>query len=117
MSDNSYNLHVLGSSLSDYIQYIDDSNTVEGKPVYFWVNIDDMTVPSDAGYVALINCTQITVENLALTKSFAGILLAYTTNSTITNNTLTDNYSGIALRYSNINTISDNSVKKNTFGI
>ena len=117
MSNNSYPLNVGGFSLSDYIQDIDDSNTVDGKPVYYWVSKDNMTIPSDAGYVALINCTKITVENQTLTRQHEGILLAYTTNSSIINNTLTDNYSGIALRYSTINTISDNSIVNNTFGI
>ena len=95
---------------SDKPNDIDTSNTVNGKPVYYWVNKHDMTVPSDAGFVALKNCSRITVQNLNLANNGHGILLSYTTNSKITGNILTSNQEGIAFRGSSNNEISKNTI-------
>jgi len=117
VSDNKYNFGVYGSSLLHYIHDIDDSNTVNGKPVYYWVNRRDMTVPLDAGWIALINSTRITIENLDLTNNSKGVLLAHTTNSTITGNNLASNWSGVWLWHSSNNTISGNNITNNGYGI
>jgi parallel beta-helix repeat protein len=70
-----------------------------------------MTVPLDAGYVALVNCTQITVQGLNLTNNGQGILLASTVNCTINENNVTGNGNGIWLDFSSrYNRISGNDV-------
>lgn len=51
---------------------IDPSNLVDGKPVYYWVNEHDKAVPSNAGYVVLDNCTNVTVENLSISRDPTG---------------------------------------------
>jgi len=95
-----YNLDVWGWELSDFTLDIDVSNTINGKPVYYWVSKRDQTVPSDAGYVGLINSTNITVEGLDLRNNGVGILLAYTNNSLVTNNMLTNNEWTVQLSHS-----------------
>ncbi len=116
ITDNTYNFRLYGDTLSALINDVDTSNTVDGKPIYYWVNETDRTVPSDAGYVALVNCTGITVENLNLTKNGEGVLLAYSRNSTIANNNITSNYRDIVrLVESSNNTISDNHAVKSGF--
>jgi len=112
-SNNKYNFVVYGSSLAHYIQDIDDSNTVNGKPVYYWVNKQDMAVPLDAGWIALLNCTRVTVKNLNLTNNGPGIILALTTNSTITKNNITNNWGGILLYWSSNNMVSVNNINEN----
>ena len=114
VSNNEYNFGVYGALLPDFIQDIDDSNTVNGKPVYYWVNRRDMAVPFDAGWIALINCTRITVKNLDLANNGQGVLLAYTTDSTITKNNITKNIHGIYLSGSSNNTINENNITENT---
>jgi parallel beta-helix repeat protein len=89
---------------------IDESNTIQGKHVYYWVNKNDVTVPSDAGFVALINCTRIIVENLQISRNYHGIMLFSTTNSTIRNNQIYHNYYGIWLYQSSQNLISQNNI-------
>jgi parallel beta-helix repeat protein len=117
VSNNTYNYNVVGWLMPDCIQDIDCSNTADGKPVYYWINRRDITVPLDAGYVALINCTRITVQNLTLANNFQGIFLAFTTNSTITNNDLTNNIGGIMLVNASDNTISGNLISNSFCGI
>jgi parallel beta-helix repeat protein len=81
------------------------------------VNRHGINVPLDAGYAALVNCTDIVASNLTLTSNAEGLLLAYTQNSNVTNNTLLKNYSGIRLKYSLANRISDNNITNNDRGI
>ena len=83
--------------MSHFINDIDASNTINGKPVIYWVDEQDKTVPSDAGYVALVNCRNITVQDQTLTGNSQGILLVATSNSTITRNRIADNDYGIVL--------------------
>ena len=112
-----YNFGVNGPSLSDFVNDVDASNTVDGKPVYYWVNKRDSTVPLDAGYVALVNCTGITTQNLNVTHNWEGILLVYTTNSTVMKNNVTNSGCGIYFLESSNNSICRNSITDNNNGI
>ena len=116
IADSRYNFAVSGN-LTELVNDVDTSNTVDDKPIYYWINKRDMTVPIDAGYVALINCTGITVEDLNLTRNYNGLLLAYTTNSTIAKNKITDNECGILLSESTSSSICGNNIIGNFFGI
>ena len=48
---------------------IDASNMVDGKPVYCGVNERDKIVPSEAGYILLSNCTNVTVQGISILNS------------------------------------------------
>ncbi|MCW4022231.1 MAG: right-handed parallel beta-helix repeat-containing protein [Candidatus Bathyarchaeota archaeon] len=121
LSNNTYNLWVdceTSSHMSSYISDIDDSNTINGKPITYWVNEKNKTVPVNTGYVALVNCTNITVENFVLTNNSQGILLVATNNSVITRNHLRNNHDGIAFQGSYEccfnNVITKNNITQNT---
>jgi parallel beta-helix repeat protein len=104
----------LGQDISSFVNDIDTSNTVDGKPVYYWVNQQNKAVPPDAGYVGLISCTNIQVQNLNLTGNSQGVLLVSTTYSTITKNNITNNSGyGIHLHKSSNNYISENIITNN----
>jgi len=95
---------------------VDTSNTVDGKPIYYWVNEHDRQIPPDAGFVALINSRDIVVRDLNLTRNGQGMLLKNTTLSTIENVSISDNQDGIYLEAGNTNnTITDNSILNNTY--
>jgi len=110
MSGNKWNFGVWGDSLSHFVHDIDTSNTVDGRPIYFWVNENSKYVPKDAGYVALVNSTNITVEDLNITSNEQGVLLVNTKGSIIRNVTMLGNDEGIALRMSSNNTITMNNL-------
>ena len=95
MTHNSYNFQVLGRYLSDFINYVDSSNLVDEKPIYYFVNRHDEQVPSNAGYVAAVNSTNITICDLSLSKNGQGILLAFVNGSTIRNINATSNFDGM----------------------
>jgi parallel beta-helix repeat protein len=117
MVNNTYNFFVVGVSLSDFVDDVDVSNTVNGKPVYYWINERDKAVPPDSGYVALIDCTNITVENLTLKNNGQGVLLAFTTHSTIAKNTIANNERGVWLCSSSNNSICGNNITNNSWGV
>jgi len=117
MTCNTYNFEVDGDGLGDFIHSIDASNTVDGKPIYYWVNEHDKQVPSDAGYVAVVNSTNIAVKDLNLTKNFEGVLFACAVNSSIENVNASDNHYGIYLAYSDNNVVHGNTATNNYVGI
>ena len=116
MTGNKYNFGVSGHNLQDYIHDIDVSNIVDGKPVIYWVNQANKQPPANAGYVAIVNSTKITVENLTLTKNWQAVLYAYTTNSTIKNVTVTINMDGIWLIECSSCSIYGNNISENNWG-
>jgi parallel beta-helix repeat protein len=91
----SNNTEALTISAACFDNDVDTSNTIEGKPVCYWVNRHNETVPAEAGFVVLSNCTNVTVQGLVLADQANGILLAFTTNSTITNNVIMGNGNGL----------------------
>jgi len=111
-----YNFGVEGY-MDRYVQDVDATNTVDGKPIYYWVNRRNRQIPSDAGYVAIINSTNIRAEGLDLKNNYQGILIAYSNNTIIRQNNITNNYCGIWLDsffVSSNNTIYHNNFIDNT---
>ena len=106
LNENNETIHLVFHVLSDVVHDIDASNTVDGKPVYYWVNQHNKVVPADAGFVGIINCTNITVQNLNLTNNPEGILLVSTTDSMITHNNIENSGTGLSIKNSqNVNVI------------
>jgi parallel beta-helix repeat protein len=117
-----------GAALSDFFNDIDSTNTIGGRPIVYWVNATDATVPANVGYVFLVNCLRITVQNL--NQPSTRISLVYTNQSeilgsvvnsiellssfsnTIMNNLQTESIlpSGLSLSHSD-----DNAISQNTF--
>jgi parallel beta-helix repeat protein len=98
ISGNKYNLWVdceLNVLPADFVNDIDESNTVDGKPIVYWVNQQYKIVPSNAGYVALVGCKNITVQGANIKNNSQGVLMVATNHSNITGNRLTNNYYGI----------------------
>jgi len=131
---NLYNFGVGGWELSHFVHDIDTSNKVDGKSIQYLVNKKDIVIDSswDVGYLCLVNSTNMTIKDLALTiRNWHGIKLAYTKNSRIENVTISRtsyaidfsrssnnivintnilNRNGIRLSASNDNTIINNSI-------
>ena len=116
ISGNTYNF---GISRASFNHSIDTSNLINGKPIYYLKNQTDLTINSgsfpNVGYLALINCAKITVENLNLTNNYNGLLLVETKNSTLRNNTFQNNAKGIDIINSSNNTIQSNNVTDSTW--
>lgn len=140
LKGNTYNFEVWGLTRSHFLHDIDESNKIDGKPIYYWIARKDCKIPTDAGYVGLIECSNVLINNMNLVGNGQGILLAYTNNSiiadvsisfnirgihaisssniTIRSNTIRDNVeNGILLVVSCDNMIVENNIKQNKYGI
>jgi thermitase len=94
MTNNTVNFGVQKNILENSWQTINDvdtSNTVDGKPIYYWVNAYDKAVPSNAGCVVLVQCRNITIENLDLRHNLDGIFLIETNGTIIRGNSIMAN--------------------------
>jgi parallel beta-helix repeat protein len=96
-----------------YENDLDSSNTVNGKPIYYWINAKDKMVPSDAAYIILVKCANIKIEN----TSPQGISLVSTTHSTITNVKMIGRGDGIRLLDSSSISIVDSILRDQAIGI
>jgi parallel beta-helix repeat protein len=114
MTGNTYNFDVEATSLSEYTQNIDTSNTVNGKPIYYWVNQHNKQVPSNAGYVGLVSSTNIVVKDLNLSENEQGVILAGSSSCTVTNVNTSNNEIGLILYDSGDNSIFGNTIINST---
>ena len=121
MEGNSFNFVVYGNELSHFAHQVESSNTVDGKNTYYLVNGSNLVIDSNRypniGFLALVNCTGATIQDLELSNNGQGIMMAYTTSVTIAENTLTDNLDGIWLFSCSENTVLNNNIKGNYGGI
>lgn len=115
INGNAYNFGILRSYFN---HSIDASNLINGKPIYYLKNQNDLFVNSDnfpdIGYLALVNCRNITVENLNLTNNINGLLLVESENLTIRNNIFKNNSRGIDIINSLNNTLQSNNITNST---
>jgi parallel beta-helix repeat protein len=98
LNNNRYNLCFDWELTTDFANNIDTSNLVDDKPVIYWVNEHDKVVPSNAGFVGLVDCSNITVKGLKISNNSPAILLGQTLSSQVIENQLENNSYGIVLR-------------------
>ena len=103
------------SLLDDYDQDMDTSNTIDGKPVYYLIGQNRVTVPSKAGFVAIVDSSSITVHSLDLSFS-GGVLVAASSNILLENLELDFVMDGIFVWSSSDLTIRNNRISYVEFG-
>ncbi len=71
---------VYGDTFEDFMQDIDKSNSINGKPIYYLVGEENVriTKSTELGYLALVNCRNVKVINVVLTNNEQGLLLVNT---------------------------------------
>jgi parallel beta-helix repeat protein len=88
---------------------IDTSNTVNGKPVFYWKNQNGGTIPPGAGQVILANCTNVKIENQNVSNGSVGIQLGFSNNNYIAKNSASlNNMYGIHLYFTEYNILTNN---------
>ena len=70
----------VGEDTAFFTSHSISGNTVNGKPLYYFVNETGLSVPADAGGVIAVNCDGITVVGLDVSDNSMGVELAYCSN-------------------------------------
>ncbi len=97
---------------------IDTSNTVNGRPVYYWKDVTNAVVPAGAGQVILANCANVLVENQDVSRASGGVQLGYGTSNTVRNIIANRNTIGISLAFMcSGNVVSNNICSEGDTGI
>ena len=95
-----------------------ENNTVNGKPLIYLEDKDNLVIDNQAGEIILINCRDIKIRNQNITNTDAAILV-WDSSGTITNSTIKNNYlRGIIVEAYYYNcTIYGNTIENNNGGI
>jgi parallel beta-helix repeat protein len=106
---------LLGNHVSTWNSHmIFSSNTVSGKPIYYYSDQSNMTVPAGAGQIILANCSNMTVEKQNISGRIEGMQIGHSSENVIVENTFSaNNENGIRLVSSHNNTIKNNLVQTN----
>ena len=106
---------ISGTSLDHWMHTIDTTNTINGRPVYYYKNQVGGTVPAGGGQVILANCSYMTVEDQICNDGTIGIVLGYSSYNDIINCEASNNYGyGIYLYFSSNNNVMSCNVYNNT---
>jgi len=126
MTSDWYNLIVWGFSLEAFMHDIDTSNTLNNKTVYYITNSNNLIVDSsgypDLGYLAVVNCTNLTIKDTDLSYNTDGLLVAQSTNCCLANITIGENrgpllHGGLTFFRSINNSVVNSRIVNNSVGV
>ncbi|MFX1567089.1 MAG: nitrous oxide reductase family maturation protein NosD [Promethearchaeota archaeon] len=115
---NKCGLRIYSDTVNFYSQYIDTTNLVNGKPLYYYTNEINLgpTNFTNAGQVILASCSNSLISNLNLSYTDTGISLINCHDNFIIGNTMNNNQrDGIYIFGGDNNNISENSVSYNNY--
>ncbi len=100
--------------LLTYIHDIDQSNQVNNKTVYYYLDKNNIDHDEEAGEIFFINCSDSRVSNVSIDNVSAGIQICFSSNITIENSTFMDVQStALHFDHSNQNIIRNNLLLRN----
>jgi parallel beta-helix repeat protein len=105
-------LDLFGFEKEHFIHTI-EANTVNGKPLYYFIDKFNFNVPSDAGQIIFVDCDSTRVKNVKINNTSTGILIAFSENIKVERSEFNKNNRGVFLYYStrcnfNFNNFIDN---------
>lgn len=122
MNSNKYNLRVdsgeessaeLAESIQEFfLQDVDASNLVDGKPVCYLMGARDTEVPQGCGFVGLVGCRNVRVSNQTITNSSAGILIVGSASCRVEGCNVSRSDSGVQLLSSKPWTVKGSSARE-----
>ncbi len=104
-------LFIEGATIESYIQAEVTNNSVNGKPLLYWYNKVNETIPVGAGQIILVNCSTISISN----QVDCGILIHHSQQLKIHNNFINSTNSRIFLKGSFKCIITNNTINEGRF--
>ena len=112
LENNRYNFGILDTKITGYLQDIDTSNIINGKPIYYLVNKENETIEAkdNPAYIGIVNSKNILVQGTSLTESnYQQILIVNSQDVKIKNNQISNCLvAGIQMLFSSTVEISKN---------
>jgi len=105
-------------SFSEFSTYsIDTSNKVNGKPVYYYFDRNNLDNADylNPGQIILVNCNNSNISEISISNASSALTLLYCKNVSIIDCNFSDNVVGIDLYKSNNNAISRNVIDSNNY--
>jgi|YelNatPaOPRAMG01_1025707.scaffolds.fasta_scaffold01364_17 parallel beta-helix repeat protein len=102
---NTWSFGVHGYQLDDFLNDVAVSNTVNELPVYYWVSKTGGRMPEHAGFIGVVDSTEVEIKDVNIENNFQGVLLAFSNSTLIEKVNLTANWHGIYFINSNNNTL------------
>jgi parallel beta-helix repeat protein len=117
--NGNHNFEVSSFDNSGYTQDIDTSNLINGKPIYYLVGQNNLSIDGNImGYLALISCDNINLRNIELSQmNGEGILTVDTNNTVIENSSIKNNGYAMIIRDCNNISINSSAIIDNSEGI
>jgi len=117
ISGNKRNFGVYGVLIENFMNFLELDNEINNKNVVYLVGKENLTILENAGFVGLINSTNILVKDLNLSNNFQSLLIVFSSNIVVTNLTISNNWYGVYIANSNNVTIFLNDFVNNTINI
>ena len=95
------------------IHSIDETNTVNGSPIYFLVDEADRVVPKNAGQIILVRCENITATGQHISNVTYGVQAYRSTSIVLSEQTHTEFFLGIRMLFCENVTIEANTLESN----
>ena len=104
-------------TLEEWNNTIDDSNTANGLPVYYFYNQSNLVIDNYAtNKIGIVGCTNVTLRNICFSQGDP-LAIVFTNDSLIENCTvMNNNASGFVLLYSHNNSLANNTASQNLIG-
>ena len=109
---------VRGYSVSDFVHDIDNSNAVDGRPIFYSVGENNQELDGqDFGYIGLVSCENVAVRNTRLGRNYQGLLLADVRSALVENVAATDSDYGLYVFSSENITVLASILGGNVYGV
>ncbi len=85
-----FDVHFDPISYDDKCLYnnVSETNLIDGKPIYYWVDKHNDAIPANASQVFIVNCSFINVSDLIFKDVPIALMLGHSSNCTINNLTI-----------------------------
>ena len=103
--------------LKEYFVHNIVNNTVNGKPLLYYLDVNDFEVPSDFGQLIAVNCKNLEIKNANVEQADFGVMLVFCTNCLVEKCNFGFNEGAFTLLSSNNNLIRFNSFKNSFHGL
>jgi parallel beta-helix repeat protein len=92
-------IDLFGTTIEHFTHTI-ENNIVNGKPIHYYLNKNNLEISSEAGQIILVNCNSIYIHNIVISNTSTALLIAFSDSVYVEYCEFKNNYRGVFLYYS-----------------